>query len=92
MLAALLFICLLPMPYGYYILVRFIAMTVFAYLSFLYYKKESKLTPLVFTFGALALLFQPFFKVTLGRGIWNIIDVAVAVLLVILCLSNKKIK
>ena len=29
-------------------------------------------------FRALALLFQPFFKLALGRPLWNIVDVAVA--------------
>ena len=32
-------------------------------------------------FIALALLFQPFFKIALGRTIWNIVDVLVAVFL-----------
>ena len=62
-LAALLLICLFPMPYGYYTIVRFIAMVVF---------------------GALALLFQPFVKIVLGRGVWHIVDIIVAVGLVIL--------
>ena len=83
-LAILLLVCLLPMPYGYYTLVRFIAMTIFAFLAFSYYDKENKPTPLVFTFGALALLFQPFFKIVLGRTLWNVVDIMVAILLVIL--------
>lgn len=89
-LALLLVICLFHMPYGYYTLVRFLAMTIFAYLSFSYYEIERKATPLVFTFGALALLFQPFFKVALGRSVWNIIDVVVAILLVVSFISNYK--
>ena len=28
---------------------------------------------------ALALLFQPFIKIALGRSIWNIVDIVVAV-------------
>jgi len=30
-------------------------------------------------FVGLALLFQPFFKISLGREIWNIVDVIVGV-------------
>ena len=45
-------------------------------------------------FAALALLFQPFFKVAWGRMIWNIVDVVVAVGLIILIVkafaSKKK--
>ena len=29
--------------------------------------------PLAITFGGLALLFQPFFKIALGRTMWNVV-------------------
>lgn len=64
-LAALLLLCLVHMPYGYYELVRFVAMVGFVVFAYDYYKKQQK--PLAVTFGALALLFQPFFKIALGR-------------------------
>lgn len=86
-LAIALTICLLPMPYGYYILVRFAAMTIFAFFAFSYY--ESKATPFAFTFSALTLLFQPFIKLALGRELWNIIDVIVAAFLVFLWFKEK---
>lgn len=41
--------------------------------------------------GRLALLFQPFFKIALGRQIWNIVDVLVGIgLLGSLILSSRK--
>lgn len=45
---------------------------------------------LAWTFGALALLFQPFIKIALGRLIWNIVDVVVAVGLVVLFIWEYK--
>ena len=79
-IAALLLLCLVNMPYGFYQLVRFLAMVSFAYFSYEYFKdKQDKIG---FAFAALALLFQPFFKITLGRTIWNILDVVVAIGLV----------
>ena len=39
-----------------------------------------------------ALLVQPFFKVALGKEIWNIIDVVWAVLLIISILKKNKLK
>lgn len=72
LLSALLLLCLAPMPYGYYQLVRFISMVLF----YNYWIKEIK--PLAITYGALALLFQPFVKVALGRAMWNVTDVVVA--------------
>ena len=79
-LIVLLLLCLAPMPYGYYQLVRFVAMVVFVIMAYEYYEKKQM--PLAITFGALAMLFQPFIKVALGRTMWNIVDVIVAVLLV----------
>lgn len=32
-------------------------------------------------YAALAILFQPFFKIALGRGVWNVVDVDIACLL-----------
>lgn len=90
-LAALMLLCLAPMPYGYFQLVRFLATIAFGIMAFRYYteKKES----LTYTCGVLALLFQPFYKIALGRTVWNIVDVIVAIGLIVLFFwerNNKK--
>ncbi|STC98477.1 DUF6804 family protein [Elizabethkingia anophelis] len=88
-LAVLMFGCLLDMPYGYYQLVRFIALISFAVLAY-QASQQSRQTEM-FIYGALALLFQPFFKIALGRELWNIVDVIVGIgLLVSLVKNNKK--
>ena len=46
--------------------------------------------PLSITFGALALLFQPFVKIVLGRGVWDVVDIVVAILLVVLWYKENK--
>ena len=89
-IAVLLLLCLMDMPYGFYELVRFGAAAAFAYLSYDYFK--SKNDGLGFIFAALALLFQPFFKIALGRVIWNAIDVIVAVGLIYLIVKAFKRK
>lgn len=104
-LAILLLICVFNMPYGYYQFVRFSAMTGFLYLSYLEYvdneqmnsafllkDKQNRLTP-TFLYLFLAVLFQPFIKIALGRLVWNIVVVIVALELVISMLfeKNKKI-
>lgn len=64
---------------------------VFIYvMAYRYWSQEKK--ALAVTFGALALLFQPFLKVSLGRTMWNIVDVIVAVGLLLLVLLNKEKK
>lgn len=88
-LAVLMFGCLLDMPYGYYQLVRFIALIGFGVLA--YQANQQSRQAEMFIYGALALLFQPFFKIALGRELWNIVDVIVGVgLLVSLAKKNKK--
>ena len=79
-LAALMLLCLAPMPYGYYMLVRFMAMVVFGIMAYSYYMNNKAIAATVF--GVLALLFQPIYKIALGRVTWNVIDVLVAVLLI----------
>lgn len=87
-LAVLLLICLFDMTYGYYQFVRFAAMAVFAYLAFSANEQNKKNE--VFFYIALAILFQPFVKIDLGRTLWNIIDVIVGVGLLISLLKTKK--
>ena len=84
----MLLICLFDMPYGYYQFVRFIALIGFGLLSF--YAKENKKDKEMVVYGALAILFQPFFKISLGRELWNIVDVIVAVGLIINIYKQKK--
>lgn len=80
-LSILLLICLFDMPYGYYTLVRFISFAVFGFLA--YDAIKDKKNEIAIVYGALALLFQPFMKIALGRAIWNVVDVIVAVMLIV---------
>lgn len=86
-LAILLFLCLLKMPYGYFQLVRFLALIGFGILAF-QANQQNKQTEM-FIYVALVLLFQPFLKIALGREIWNIIDVVVALGLLISFFKKK---
>jgi len=79
-LSILLVVCVFDMPYGFYQLVRFIALVGFGILA-LNANQENKKTELII-YVSLALLFQPFMKISLGRDLWNIIDVIIAVALV----------
>ena len=76
-LAILLFLCLLDMPYGFYAFVRFSALIGFSILA--YKANEAKKNTEMILYVSLALLFQPFFKIALGRSIWNIVDVIVGI-------------
>ena len=87
-LAAMLLLCLAPMPYGYFMLVRFVMMVVCGWMAYQYYQRQKIVA--MWVFGALAMLFQPIYKLALGRVTWNIVDVIVAIFLIILFLVERK--
>jgi hypothetical protein len=69
------------MPYGYYQAIRFIGMLGFILLAYYSSQQNHKIEVIIYI--ALALLFQPFIKVALGRTDWNVVDVIVGVGLII---------
>jgi hypothetical protein len=88
-LAILLVLCLADMPYGFYQFVRFIALIGFAALAYFAFEQGKKTEMVIFI--VLAALFQPLLKIALGRTLWNIVDVGVAVgLIVSLFIKTKK--
>lgn len=87
-IALLLLLCLAHMPYGYYMLIRWIALVGFAYMAYDYYTQKNM--PLTFVFGGLAVLFQPIANIALGRTMWNVVDVIVAIFLIIITFSKKE--
>ena len=89
-LAFLFVLCLAQMPYGYYQFVRFSGLIGFAILA--YNANEQNRQSEMIIYAGLALLFQPFFKVALGREIWNVVDVVLAIGLVISIFINSKNK
>ena len=89
LLAALLLLCLAPMPYGYYQFIRLASMIAFAVMAYQYFEKKKE--GLVIVFAALAILFQPLYEIALGRTMWNVVDVVVAMGLVILWYKEQQI-
>lgn len=74
------------MPYGYYQLVRFCGLIGFSILAYEASQQGKQTTMIIY--GGLALLFQPFIKIALGRELWNIVDVIVAIGLLISIFKN----
>ena len=80
-LAILFFLCLADMPYGFYQFVRFAGLIGFAILAYQAHEQGRQTEMIIY--GGLALLFQPFYKVALGRQMWNTVDVIVGLGLII---------
>jgi hypothetical protein len=90
-LAILLLICLLDLPYCYFQFVRFASLIGFGILA--YHANSNNKQTEVIIYIILAVLFQPFIKISLGRELWNIVDVIVAVaLLISLFLRKDKVE
>jgi hypothetical protein len=87
-LSILLFVCLLDMPYGFYQFVRFVALIGFAILAY-QALQEGRQTEVVI-YALLAILFQPIFKIALGRDLWNVVDVIVGVGLIVSIVIKPK--
>ena len=81
------FLCLLEMPYGFYQFVRFVALIGFGILAY-EANQENKNTEMII-YAGLALLFQPFFKIALGREMWNIVDGIVGIGLIVSLFINR---
>ena len=87
-LAILFFLCLVDMPYGFYQFVRFAGLIGFAILAY-QANQQGRQTEMII-YGGLTLLFQPFFKIALGRQMWNIVDVVVGIGLLISIFMKPK--
>ena len=87
-LAILFFLCLADMPYGFYQFVRFVGLIGFAILANQAHE-QGRQTELII-YAGLALLFQPFFKIAIGREIWNVIDVIVGIGLLVSAFIRAK--
>ena len=87
-LAILFVLCLADMPYGFYQFVRFAGLFGFSILAYQAHEQGRQTEMIVY--GGLALLFQPFFKIALGRQMWNIVDVVVGIGLIISIFMKPK--
>lgn len=77
--SAMLFIGAAPLPYGYYTLLRLVAMVVFIWAAIVVRERGHQVLPWVF--AVLALLFNPIIKIYLPKEVWAVIDLACGVLL-----------
>jgi hypothetical protein len=79
--AALLAVAVLPLPYGYYQLLRLVATVVFAWASFVAFQRGR--AGYGFGFVVVALLFNPVLPVYLSKALWAPIDLGAALALVV---------
>ena len=89
-ISILMLIALGDNPYSFYTFLRIATAIVMVYLAYKTYENDEK-DGLVWIFGAIAILFNPFIPVYLSREVWAPIDIIVAatILITSLNLSEK---
>jgi hypothetical protein len=74
-------------PYGFFTLMRLVVFGTTVYLSWLAYNSEMQAW--IWFFGFIALVFNPLIPLHLGRDLWKVIDLLVAVFLFISIFTFK---
>lgn len=87
-LAVALIVCLLPLPYGFYTLIRLATTIIAACWVYRFYIHHRIVHAIIA--GTIALLFQPLIKVTLDRLTWNIVDIILAIGIVYVVIFSQR--
>ena len=77
-------------PYGYYNLLRLVVCGTGAFLAVISYKGKN--TAWAWTMGIIAFIFNPIFPMHLGKEIWVIIDIAIAIIFSVYLFTMKSKK
>jgi hypothetical protein len=78
--AAMALLAVLPLPYGYYTMLRLVV-TIASLTSAVWFYRRAGRSWLIVALVTVALLFNPIVPVFLDRGIWLVVDVVVAAFL-----------
>ena len=75
----MLFLALLPLPYGYYTLLRIVVCAALVWAAITAFQKEHQIIPWVVV--VLAIVFNPIIPIYLPKALWAVIDVGTAIFL-----------
>ena len=79
---------ILPLPYGYYTLLRLVVCLTAIFLSWLTYKEQ--MITWLWIMGFTALIFNPFIPIRFGKELWAAVDLVVAGIFGIFLFKFKK--
>lgn len=88
-LAGVLLLCLFPLPYGFYIIIRLATAVIAGCWAYKFFQNGQTVNAVISC--AIVLLFQPFFKITMDRLTWNVVDVVLAISIILLVLYQKSL-
>ncbi|MCL6678632.1 hypothetical protein LZ519_04775 [Sphingomonas sp. RG327] len=78
---AALAVALLELPYGYYVLLRLVVCGVCIHLAV--QENNAGRTGWTWVLGAVAILYNPIFRIHLNRDIWSVVNIATILLFVV---------
>tara|TARA_B100000959_G_C14949181_1_gene611146 strand:- start:478 stop:768 length:291 start_codon:yes stop_codon:yes gene_type:complete len=84
LVAGMLFVGVLPLPGGYYEILRLVACASFGFVAFVSYDRQEKNLP--WFYGFLAIIFNPIVEFQFAKEMWVIVDIVGGILL----LANKE--
>lgn len=87
LLAVALWLCLLSLPYDFYTIIRLATAIIAGCWAYQFFSNGK--TAYAIIACSIVLLFQPFLKITLDRLTWNIIDIILAGLILLIVLRKK---
>lgn len=85
----MLFLAILPFPYGYYILLRLIICGTSVYLT--WFAKNINRQGWMWTMGFIALLFNPIIPIPLDKVTWSLVDLVVVILFIVFLVKIKNV-
>lgn len=86
-LSVMLALALLPMPFGYYQVLRIASFAWLGWNCLMAY--EFQMPKWCGALGIGAVVYNPFYRLALGREIWSVVNVATIVLIVAWAVANK---
>jgi hypothetical protein len=86
--AIMLFLAILPFPYGYYTLLRLVICGTAIYL--VWFTKNINRQGWMWAMGFITLLFNPIIPIRLDRGTWGVIDFVAAILFIVVLFKIKR--
>lgn len=73
-------------PYGYYILLRIVVFTVFCFYAFRTFRTEPE-SAKPWICGGIALIYNPFFLLSLGRPTWTVVNIITIIALFVFAIK-----
>jgi len=89
-ISILLLLAILPLPYGYYIFLRWVTCGMAVFTAYIAYQWGFKWA--IWVFIPLAILFNPIFPIYLTKEIWQPIDIITATIFIASLSLRRKLK